>query len=222
MSIHNGHRKRIREKFLNYGFNSMHPHEILEFLLFFSSVRGDMNPLAHSLINHYGSLSSVFDAPYEDLLKFDGIGENTAILLKSIPHFSRAYMESSNQNIVLDSTESAGIFLLPKFVGRIEETVILTLLDNKLSVIRSEVIFVGSVNSAHVNMRKIIELCIKYNASSALLAHNHPNGIAIPSSADISTTIKLKEALLLINVNLIDHIIVASSDFVSLADSMYI
>lgn len=221
MSIHKGHRQRVREKFLKSEFNSMHPHEILEFLLFFALRQGDTNPIAHELINEYGTLTGVFDAPYDDLLKIKGLGENSAILLKMIAPLAREYMSSSVENFSITSTKLAVEFLKPQFIGRVDETVVLTVLDNKSSVIKSDIIHVGSVNSVNVNVRKIVEYCFKYNASAIILAHNHPNGIAIPSNADIITTKKLKDAVELLGIKFLDHIVIGANDFVSMADNMY-
>ena len=219
MSVHKGHRKRVKEKILECGFKSMNPHEVLEFLLFFANPRGDTNPIAHTLLNHFGDIQSVFEASYEELLEINGIGENAAILILSIPHFSREYLSSKNKNTLLNTSALSGKYLIPRFVGRTEETVILTLLDNKMCVIKSLVLTEGSVNSTHINIRNVVELSLKHKASAIILAHNHPNGIALPSAADIHTTRKLREALILISVSLSDHIIVADDDFVSMADS---
>ena len=219
MSIHTGHRKRVKAKFLESNTSNMYPHEILEFLLFFSIPRGDTNPIAHRLLDYFGSINLVFDARYEDLLKIEGIGENTATLLKSIPHLTREYLNAGNNNKILNSTSLAGEYLIPKFVGRTEETIILTMLDNKMGVIKCVILTEGSVNSAHLNTRKVVELCIQYQAATIVLAHNHPNGVAQPSTADIITTKKLKDALFLINVELVDHIIVANDTFISMADT---
>lgn len=222
MSIHNGHRNRIKQKFLEHGFQGFHPHEILEFLLFYSTPRRDTNPIAHELIEHYGDISSVFDAPFEELIKIKGVTENSATLIKSIPYFSRVYLESSHKNFILDSTDACGKYLIPKFIGRTDETVIIVLLDNKLSVINAKVLNEGSVNNTHIDVRKIVEHCIKHNASSVILSHNHPSGVALPSSADIHTTLKIKTTLQAIGIRLLDHIVVAGDDFVSMADSSYL
>lgn len=217
--FHKGHRERVKEKFAQSEFEHMHPHEILEFLLFFSIPRRDTNPIAHDLIRTFGDLKKVFDASYDDLISIDGIGESSALLIKSIPLLFREYKDCDTTGLLLDNTEASGKYFLSKFIGRNEETVIVAFLNNKMGVIKRQIVNKGSVNLTHINIRTIVELCVKYKASSIIISHNHPNGIAIPSSADRVTTTKLKQALALINVTLIDHIIVADDDFVSMADS---
>lgn len=219
MSVHNGHRQRVKDRFLEQGFVGMHPHEILEFLLFFSIPRGDTNPTAHILIEKYGSIAKVFDAPYEELIEIDGIGANSAILIKSLPQFAREYSQSSCDIKIINSTEVAGEYFMPHFVGRTEETLFLLTLDNKGSVIKNVLVAEGSVNQVNINVRKIVELSLKHNSSMVIIAHNHPNGVALPSLADISATKKVKSALELVGITLFDHIIVANDDYVSLADS---
>ncbi|MFI3227822.1 MAG: DNA repair protein RadC [Clostridia bacterium] len=221
MSVHQGHRNRVKEKFLENGFRGMHPHEKLEFLLFFSIPRGDTNPIAHNLLERFGNIAGVFDATIEELSKVKGVGINTAILIKAIPQFAREYAESTRTLNIISSTTEAGKHMLPKFIGCTRETLYITLLDNKSNVIKDVFISEGTVNQVSVNVRKIIELSIKYEASRVILGHNHPNGLALPSLADEYTTNKVRDALALIGVDLFDHIVVADDDYVSMYDSGY-
>lgn len=222
MSDLSGRRKRVREKVNTNGFDGMQPHEILEFLLFYSNSRKDTKDLGRKLIQEFKTFNAVCDASIKELMNVDGIGEQSAHLIKSIPLFARVYFDSSNKNIQISNAEDAGDFLLPKFIGRRKETVIILLLDNSNKVISTHILFEGSVNSTTINIREIVELCIKYNAPSVILSHNHPNGLAIPSSADIATTTKIRDFLSVINIRLWDHIVVADKDFVSMVESEYI
>ncbi len=195
-------------------------HNILELLLFYSIPQKDTNPIAHALLDAFGSLSNVLDAPYEELVKVKGISENSASLLKLIAPLSRAYLDDKYKNgHVINSTEQAGEFLLPKFIGRTNEAAYLLSLDNKSKVINCSKIIEGNVNAVAISIRKIVELALKDNATACIVAHNHPLGLAIPSNDDIDTTLKIKEVLETLNIQLLDHIIVAEDDFVSLADS---
>ncbi|MCX7614751.1 MAG: DNA repair protein RadC [Clostridiales bacterium] len=222
MSVHSGHRKRIRERFLKDGLDNFPAHNAVEFLLFYALPQKDTNELAHRLIERFGSLAGVFDAPYEELLKVDGVGETTATLIKLIPQLSRRYMIDSMVNEYLNTTKKAGKFLLPYYIARKNETVFLVCLDSKCKVISCQMIFEGSVNSTQVNIRKIIETALKYNASGVIIAHNHPGGVALPSPEDLAITKRILEALRVVGLAFIDHIIVADNDFVSLADSGFI
>ncbi len=218
--MHEGHRERLKDKFIRDGLDNFEPHELLELLLFFSVPRRDTNELGHKLINAFGSLASVFDAPIELLQDVKGIGKSSAVLIKLIPEICRKYMEDKfdYHDRIIDS-ENAGVILMNKFIGRINETVILMLLDSKCKLLFCGVVNEGSVNSCDIYIRKLVEYAIKYNSSMAILAHNHPSGIALPSKNDIETTFAVKEALNLVGVKLIDHIIVADGDYVSIAQS---
>ena len=130
-------------------------------------------------------------------------------------------LDASAQDLCLASTEQAGRFLLPRFIGRQEETVLLTCLDGKCRVLSCTVLHKGSLNSSEVNVRKLLTAALKHNAAAVILAHNHPGGVALPSPEDLSTTARIKAALEAADIRLLDHIIVADHDFVSLADSGY-
>ena len=106
-----------------------------------------------------------------------------------------------------------------KFIGRIKEHVVLVLFDAKRNMVFCDVVSQGSFGSTGFHIREIIELALKFNAMWAIIAHNHPSGIALPSREDVETTIELRNALRLIEVKLVDHIIVADNDYVSIADS---
>lgn len=216
---HNGHRDRLRKKFLDNSFDSLEIHEVLELMLYYAIPRKDTNPIAHRLIDSFGSISAVFDAPI-DKLKEQGISENCAIYLKLMPQICRIYMEDKHNNAdkIID-IDNIGEKLKHKFVGRDYEAVVLLLLDSKHKEVFCGVISKGSVSACEVYVRKIIELAVQYNAKFAVLSHNHPSGLALPSNADIATTKKVYQALRLIDVVLIDHIIVADDDYVSLKES---
>ncbi len=208
-SVHDGHRARLKKRMLDEGLLSFQEHNILELVLFYAIPHRDTNELSHRLIREFGSLRRVFDASYEDLLKVKGVGHNVASLLKLVPELSRVYVDKGTPSqFFMRSIDDAYRYLIPKFIGEKDECVILACLDNKHAVIECELLFRGSVNSAELSVRKVIERAIRYNAAAVVLAHNHPGGFAIPSRMDIDTTTKLREALAAISVKLLDHIIV--------------
>lgn len=218
--MHDGHRKRLRARFLSQGLDGFDPHNVLELLLFHVIHRKDTNELAHRLIDRFGSLAGVLEAPVEELQKVDGIGETAAFFMHLIPHLSRYYLNDKySAKMIVDSSQSAGNYLMNKFIGRKNETVFLLLLDVKGKMLFCDMVGEGSFNQIDINMRKIVEAAMRYNAYSAILAHNHPSGVALPSKNDIDTTYKVQESLQLVGVKLVDHIIVADRDFVSLAES---
>ncbi|GHU82207.1 UPF0758 protein [Clostridia bacterium] len=216
---HSGHRDRLRKKFLTNGFDGFENHEVLELMLYNAIPRKDTNPIAHNLIDYFGSLSAVLDAPI-DVLIDAGLSHNAALYIKMFPQVSRIYLDDKHNNTSKVVTEeNIGSSLLTKFIGRDYEAVVLLLLDAKYKEVFCGVISKGSVNACEIYIRKIIELSILYSAKFAVLAHNHPSGIALPSTKDIQTTKQVSNALNLVEVTLIDHIIVADNDYVSLAQS---
>lgn len=217
--MHKDHRKHTKDRFLAEGLDSFEPHEILELLLFYSIPQRDTNGIAHELINRFVSLSAVLDAPYEDLLDVPGISEHSATLIKLIPAISRRYALEKNSKVTrLATIEDIGRYLVARYLGVTEETVLLLLLDNKYRLIECVKVHEGSVNSSAITMRKLVETALFKRASFAVLAHNHPDGIAIPSSDDIFTTQQAKRAFDLIEIKLIGHIIVAGDTFTNIID----
>jgi len=219
MGLHDGHRKRLIQRFLEEDLDSFEPHNVLELVLFYAIPRKDTNELAHVLMHTFGSLKGVFDAPYEDLLKVEGIGPNAATLIKLVPSLSRAYYSSTQRSVTLDTSEKSGEYFLPYFIGQTEEVVRLACLDAGGKVISNQILHRGSVNAAEVNIRKIVNLALRNNAVGVILAHNHPAGVALPSDEDVATTKSIRDALIPMGILLMDHIIVADQDYVSMARS---
>ena len=214
MGEHDGHRQRLRQKFLTHGMEVLQDHEVLELLLFYAVPRKDTNALARELLAHFGSISAVLEAPLSELKSVGGIGENAAVLLRLITPLSRRYLLSrTEKGVCLSSTQACGEYLLPYFFGATEEKVYILCLDAKCKVLACRLLESGSVNSARVPLR------MATNASSVVLAHNHTSGLALPSRADIDTTMALKNTLSALDILLADHIIVAENDFVSMAEN---
>lgn len=224
MGVHDGHRNRLRERFLKYGLSGFEEHNALELLLFYAIPRSDTNELAHVLIDHFGSFAAVLDAPVEQLMTVKGLGYSSAVLLKTVPDLCAYYLNSKSQpGEVLDSTEKAGQFFIPKFLGKTTEEVYLAALDDKRKVLRCvRLSEEGIVNAVRITIKRIVTEAVNTNATGILLAHNHPGGLALPSSSDKQVTYQAFHALNMINVQMVDHIIVAENDFVSMADSGYI
>lgn len=219
MGVHEGHRKRMLSRFLEGGADNLHPHEMLEMLLFYAIPRRDTNEIAHELISTFGSLRAVFDAPASEIAKVKGMGEYSATLLKMVPELVRFYFMEDENPVIISSIEEAAEYLRPRFIGRTRETVFLLCLDNKGKVIACVKVGEGSVNSTSISIRQVVELAVKFNASSIVLAHNHPGGVAIPSREDFDTTRNLVDLCRNINIPLIDHLVFSDNDYVSLAQT---
>ena len=217
---HDGHRKRLKARFIKSGLDDFEPHNVLELVLFYGVPRKDTNPIAHRLINRFGSLSAVLDAKPEELMKVDGITENTAVLISMLPAIARKYLEDKVE--VVNSVEGfsdVGAYLMPKFVGRTVETVMLASLDNKNRIISCTIVAEGENDKANVSKRKVMEEAMRVGATRVILAHNHPRGFAMPSNEDIFLTEEIYSLLKSVGIDLVDHLIFAEDDFVSLAAS---
>ena len=222
MSIHSGHRQRLKDRFRREGLDNFDELYVLELLLFYCIPRADTNPLAHRLLDHFGSLTAVLDASVEELEKIDGLGKNASTFLSLITQVGRYYqVKRSEPGEILRTLEQCGNYLVPYFFGRERETVFILCLDAKCKVLCCKMVGEGSVNSANIPVRRVVEIALNANATTVVLAHNHPSGLAIPSADDIQTTYKVASALNAVEITLADHIVVSKDDFVSIVQSQY-
>ena len=213
-NIHRGHREKMRQRFLKSGLEGFADHEALELLLYYAIPRQDTNPIAHRLMDRYGSLTAVLSAPAEDLKKVEGIGESAAVLLKVAGQIGRkARLADAVQSCPMTDVETVGAYLLERYE---------LCLDRKGKLLACKRLNDGGASSAALDIRKVVENAILTSASTVILAHNHPSGIALPSDDDCAATTRAAQALQTIGVALADHIIVADDDFVSMAQSGYL
>ncbi len=219
MGIHDGHRERLKKTFLENGLGSMHDINALELLLFYAVSRRDTNELAHALLNRFGSLDGVFHASVQELTEIPGIGEHTAILLTLIPRIIKKSAVSRTDSIrQINSTRDAGEFFVPRLADEQDEIVLMICLDSRRSVICCCEMGRGVVNNVSINTRRVVEKALKARASSVIISHNHPRGLAYPSREDEQVTKNLYNALEIVGIRLEDHIIVAEGDYFSMAD----
>ena len=220
MGLHDGHRDRIKRRFRTNGADVFDDYQLLELFLFYCKSREDTNPLAHRLMNRFGTLSGVFDASYEDLLKVDGVGEHVATAIRLMPQLMRRYeMARSDIKGILYTTRDIGAFLQPYFFGARNETIYLISLDAKGKVLNCDQLGEGTLNAANLSSRKLVETALSNRASSVVLAHNHTSGIAIPSQEDVTTTLMMRDILRAMGIELVDHLVVADGDYTSMKDS---
>lgn len=220
MPIHDGHRERMKKRFLQEGLDGFTQIQALELLLFYCIPQKDTNLLAHTLLDRFGSLSQVLEAPVEELRKVPGVGEHTAVFLHLITEAGRFYLVNrSTQEKILPSLESCAEYMLPFFFGRKVETVFLLCLDAKCKALCCKEIGQGSVNAAGISVRRVVETALNAGATTVVLGHNHPSGLALPSAEDIQTTRRVALALSAVEIQLADHIVVADGDYVSMVQS---
>ena len=220
MGIHDGHRERLRVNFIENGLDGFNELNSLELLLFYAIPRRDTNELAHRLLDRFGSLNGVFDASFYELMEVDGIGENAASLITLIPEIMRkSRISEVSDTKVITSSAAAGKYLVPRFLYQKIEILLLLCLDSQKRIISCVEVNRGVVNTVDANARRIVEMALKYRASSVIIAHNHPDGVAIPSREDDGTTQLIGRALASVGITLADHIIVAGESYASYADS---
>ena len=219
-NIHKGHRQRLYESYLSAGLDAFPDLVVLELLLTYAIPRRETNTIAHGLMDRFGALYAVFEAPTDSLLQVPGMTQRAAVLLHMLPRLWTRYAASRQADTRIFPTRAdCAKFILSQFHGAREEQVHMLSLDAKCKLLDYRKVSEGSVNSTVLPIRKIVEAALAVNATSVVIAHNHTSGIALPSREDVSATDLLQTALQCVDIHLIDHIIVADADYVSLKDS---
>ena len=181
-SIHTGHRGRVKEEFLARGIEGWPDHRVLELMLFFALPQGDTNPLAHELIDRFGSLDRVLDALPEELMKTPGLGTHAATFLKLFPAVLSRYLAGrAGPGHIIHTVEEAGQVLAPYFYGARNEMAYLLCLDSKEKLLAVRKLSEGNLYGADITIRRAAEECMALQATYCYLAHNHASGIAQPS-----------------------------------------
>ena len=220
---HTGHRERMKAEFLARGLEGWPDHRVLELLLFYTIPQGDVNDLAHELVERFGSLAGVLDASVEELKKVKGVGDHTAVFLRMLPAVLGRYQGARTRlSAIINSPEEAYAWLEPYFFGARNEMVYVLCMDGKRQVLGVRKVAEGSIELAEVNTRRIAEEAIGLRAAQIYVAHNHVSNLAIPSQADWLTTDTLRGALSPIGIELIDHLVFVDGDMVSLKDSEHL
>ncbi len=208
--MHEGHRSRMREKYLKNGEDAFLNHELLETILFYAVPRCNTNEIAHELIEKFGSIRGVADADYYALQTIRGIGENAAVLLKLLGTFSRRYFQDASKDTLrFDKLSLAREFGVSMLRGYPSEQFCALLLDNQLRKVDFIPLTKGTVNHVPINLAEFYRHCLERPVSAVVLYHNHPNGLAVPSREDVNLTYQLESKLTDINVYLLEHFVVS-------------
>lgn len=212
-----GHRDRLRARFVKAGGEAFADHELLELLLFGVIQRRDVKPIAKALLTRFGSINSVIGASIPDLVSVHGVGESVAIHLKSLHAILiRAGREEIEQKPILNSWSYLLGYLRTALENEKREQFRVLFLDKKHRLIKDEKMNDGTIDHAPVYPREIARRSLELSASSVILVHNHPSGDPKPSGQDIAMTRKIIDALIAIEVQVHDHIIVGTSGSVSM------
>ena len=219
-TLHKGHRERLRSRVQKESLVNFEEHQVLEYILTYVIPQKDTNPIAHRLINTFGSIDKVLEAKVEDLEKVEGIGHITAMFLTSyigvLYHYEKA---KQADDIILDTPKKAGDYYKALLKNSKQEEIYLSCLDKQYKLVYSTVIKTGDETSIHLNPRQVIDIVLRNNASHIVICHNHPKGKPNPSSEDIKFTRDLTLSLTLNDVTLLDHIIISKGGFFSFRSS---
>lgn len=207
-NLHKGHRERTIKKFLESA-DSFSEHEVLEVLLFFSLPRIDTNPLAHRLIQMFGSLENVFNATAEQLCSVDGVGEKVATQILLVSQVLKRIKTKPNDEHYLINFAKAKEYLVKLFHGLHHEKFVILLLNKRYKLLASVEFSNDAVHSVSAEIPDLVKAINIHKPAFAIIAHNHPSGNVTPSEQDDFTTKKLNVILDLHDVNLFDHVIVS-------------
>ena len=216
--IHQGHRKRLREKFLKSGLSGFHDYEIVELLLSLGTPRKDCKPAAKEAIRKFQNLRGVLEAPEEELLQIPGIGTHSAFGIKLVQEVAREFLKAR----ILDkpfcrSSQEVFDYLYHSMRGLKKEVFKVIYLNSQNQIINIVELSEGTVNSSFVSPREVIEGALRSNATALIFVHNHPSGAVEPSSSDKSVTRELVYAGRIMRLSVIDHIIIGENKHYSFA-----
>ena len=218
-NAHAGHRKRLRDRYRLEGLDDFAPHEVLELLLFYTRARGDTNPLAHALLDTFGSLKGVFEATPQQLETVPGIGEEAATLLSmTVPLFRRYSLCLAEERRAITSTAEARAYCLALLSGHRTERFYAICLGAGRNVLGRRLIAEGTIGEVAAYPRVIVETALNLNAHGIIVCHNHPDGVAEPSPEDLAATHHLYRVLSALDIELLDHVITAGAGSCSLAE----
>ncbi len=215
-NIHEGHRERMRSRFLQEGADGMATHEILEMLLYGTIPRGDTNEIAHHLLDEFGSISNLIEADPHEIAKTAGVGIKSAVFLSLLHELVLRYeREKLDQKPALTSISRSVEYCRALLAFRPTERFYVICLDSRRKILHTSKISEGTVNDAAVSPRMVAEKALRYQATSVLLCHNHPKGSVKPSFDDINLTARLNRMLEPLGVEVVDHIIIGENEYFS-------
>ncbi len=213
-----GHRKRLRERFLQVGLDGFADYEIVELLLSLNTPRKDCKPMAKEAIKKFNNIIGVLDASIDELMQIKGIGSSNAIGVKIFQNILQIYTkEKINSKKELGTPQILFEFLREKIGKEKKEHFAILFFDTRNKLIVNTV-SIGSLNASIVHPREVFNEAVLKSTSYIIVAHNHPSGDSTPSEEDITTTKRLVEAGRILGISVQDHIIVAKNNYYSFAE----
>ena len=218
-----GHRQRLREKFLSSGLSGFHDYEVIELLLTIGTPRKDCKESAKEALNKFKTLQGVLEASSRELCDVKGIGQKTLFGIKLIKAVADRYLEQkiTDKHHIHNSNDLFN-YLYTRIGGKTREYFIVLYLDAKNSIISNEVLFKGTLTASSVYPREVVRGALDQKAASLIFAHNHPSGDPEPSPEDIVVTRQLLFALRTVDITVHDHIVIGKNMYYSFADKGHI
>lgn len=208
-NVHAGHRKRVRANVIKNGFSQLEDHRLLELILFYAIPQADTNGTAHNLLNEFGSLKGVLNADISALCDVEGVGESTAVMIASMGEvFRRSQKVSADKRMLYKTHEDYCKLAQGYLAGEPREKVLAFCFDASGRLKRVVNVSEGTENSSFIDVRRIVQAAMGCDATTVVMAHNHPTGSSEPSVSDMDSTRSLSITLRKLEVMLADHIIV--------------
>ncbi|EKF9988748.1 DNA repair protein RadC [Vibrio cholerae] len=212
-----------REKLLQRGPQSLSDAELLAIFLRTGTHGMNVLALADLLLRDFGSLRALFCASKEQFCRHKGLGEAKFVQLQAVLEMTQRYLaETLKRGDALTSPQQTKLYLSSVLRDRQREAFYILFLDNQHRVIRDEILFEGTIDAASVYPREVVKRALHHNAAAVILAHNHPSGVAEPSQADRRITERLRDALGLVEIRVLDHFVVGDGEVVSFAERGWI
>ncbi len=213
-----GHRKRLRERFLKSGISGFQDYEVVELLLSLGTPRRDCKQAAKEAIKRFQTLRGVLEAPTEELQEIDGIGAHSAFGIKLIQEVAREFLKAKMmERPFYTSSQEVFDYLYHAMRGLKKEVFKVLYLTSRNQIIDTVDLSSGTINSSSVSYREVIEGAIRNNAAALIFVHNHPSGATAPSVSDKNLTRELVSAGKIMNIKVLDHIIIGDNKYFSFA-----
>ena len=218
-----GHRQRLRDRFLNAGLSGFHDYEVIELLLTLATPRKDCKDAAKAALKHFKTLQGVLEASPKALCEVNGIGPNNMLGIKLIKAVAERYLEKRLiRKDPLNNSKELFDYLYHSIRDKTRECFNVLFLDAKNRVITTEILFEGTLTASSVYPREVVLAALNHNAAALIFAHNHPSGDPKPSPEDVSITRQLVFACRVMGITVHEHLIIGNNRYFSFADEGYI
>lgn len=218
-NLHTGHRQRLKERYRVGGLASLEEHERLELLLFYAIPRCDTNATAHRLLNVFGSIPAILDAPLEEIERVQGVGRGSGTFFRLLRDLYAGYeMRNQEPQPIIKKPVDAAQILMKLYTDWHTEKVTILLMNHQNRLIHAGVLNANQPDWVNVDIRAIVQMAFNYEADKIILGHNHPSGDVRPSHADLQNNSTMEHNLARVGINMVDHIILYNREFYSLAE----